>query len=62
MHFARVLRLAVDTPAGPALLLVPDAAAANYVKLSDEATPTPWQWVPPRQGEAEVDALEKRGK
>ena len=61
-HFAHVVRLAVGTAGGAALLLVPNAAAANYIKLGDDPVATPWQWMPRRQGEAEVDALDRLRK
>ena len=61
-HFAHVVRLAVGTAGGAALLLVPDAAAANYIRLGDDPVATPWQWMPRRQGEAEVDALDRLRK
>jgi hypothetical protein len=58
--YGRLVRLSTGAAGGPTLLLVPNAATANYVKLLP-ATPHPfWQWMPLRQGEAEVDALEKQ--
>jgi hypothetical protein len=59
-HFGRVLRLSVATPGGPALLIAPSAFAANYIRLLPGTAGLPWQWMPPRQGAAEVDALEKQ--
>ena len=53
---------AVGTPGGAALLLVPNAAAANYIRLGDDPVATPWQWMPRRQGEAKVDALDRLRK
>ncbi|MDB5267673.1 MAG: hypothetical protein JWP58_713 [Hymenobacter sp.] len=61
-HTGRVLRLSVDLASGPALLAVPSGVTANYVKLVAGAARTPWQWMPAKQGEAEVDALERPGK
>lgn len=58
----RLARLSADMPGGPALLTIPNTALANYVKLLPSRTAAPWQWVPPREGEAEVDALEKPRK
>ncbi|UOQ96956.1 hypothetical protein MUN81_17135 [Hymenobacter sp. 5317J-9] len=58
-HFGRPMRLSVGTPGGPALLLAPSTTAANYVRLGPRAA-SPWEWMPARQGEAEVDALEKQ--
>ena len=62
-HVGNAIRLSANTAGGPTLYFVPDAATANYVKLtvSDKAA-TPWQWVPVRKGESEVDALEKPRK
>ena len=59
-HFGRPMRLTLESAAGPALLLAPSAARANYVRLVPNAPTSPWQWMPARQGEAEVDALEKQ--
>ncbi|MBF9222021.1 hypothetical protein [Hymenobacter ruricola] len=59
-HFGRPMRLSVGTPGGPTVLLAPSTTAANYVRLVPNAPLSPWQWMPARQGEAEVDALEKQ--
>jgi hypothetical protein len=61
-YFGHPVRLSLGTPGGPALLVVPNTAIANYIKLRPAKALTPWQLVPPRQGEAEVDALEKPRK
>jgi hypothetical protein len=62
-HYGDAVRLSLDSPSGPALLLVPDATAPNYVRLLPTTTAiTPWQLMPRRQGEKEVDALEKPRK
>jgi hypothetical protein len=62
-HLDRPMRLAIDTPGGPAILMAPNTSMANYVKLLPNlAASSPWQIMPVRQGEAEVDALEKRRK
>ncbi|MBO2009381.1 hypothetical protein [Hymenobacter negativus] len=61
-HFGRAMRIGAGTPGGPALLLAPSTATANYVRLQPSSAFTPWQVMPARQGEAEVDALEKPGK
>jgi hypothetical protein len=57
-RFGQAIRLSFGTVGSPALLLVPDTTRPNYVKLLPTSA-APWQWMPPRQGEAEVDALEK---
>ena len=61
-HFGRIMRLTDGDVGGPALLLIPSASAANYIKLRAGAGPTRWQWMPPGQGEAEVDALDKQAR
>jgi len=58
----RPMRVSTGTPGGPALLFLPDAATANYLKLVSSSAISPWQYMLPRQGEAEVDALEKQRK
>ncbi|SFQ49984.1 hypothetical protein [Hymenobacter arizonensis] len=59
-HFGRPMRLSFGTLGGPATLLAPNAALANYVKLLPAAALMPWQCMSVRQGEADVDALEKQ--
>ncbi|MDO7854283.1 hypothetical protein [Hymenobacter convexus] len=61
-HLGRPMRLSMGTLGGPATLAVPSTATANYVKLLNASATSPWQWMPARQGEADVDALERRGK
>ncbi|GAB2864208.1 hypothetical protein [Hymenobacter ruber] len=59
-HFVHAVRLSAGTAGGPAFYFVPNTATANYLKLVSSGTAlTPWQAMPTRQGEAEVDALEK---
>ena len=58
-HVGRPMRLTVGMASGPALLVAPSTSTPNYVKLMPGAARSPWQWIPVRQGEAEVDALEK---
>ncbi|GAA4370856.1 hypothetical protein GCM10023185_45730 [Hymenobacter saemangeumensis] len=55
----RAVRLRTDLPGDPALLFLPDASSANYLKLLPGTARSPWRYMPPRAGEAEVDALEK---
>ncbi|MBC6696797.1 hypothetical protein [Hymenobacter sp. BT190] len=62
-YYARLMRLCLGLPAAaPCQLLVPDAARPNYLRI----TPAPtdgifWQWVDAKQGEADLDALDKLG-
>ncbi|MFD2720848.1 hypothetical protein ACFST9_19155 [Hymenobacter monticola] len=59
-HFGRAMRIGMGTAGGPALLLAPSTTTATYIRLWPTSAFTPWQLMPARQGEAEVDALEKR--
>ena len=61
-HYGSPVRLSLGKVGGPTLMAVPNTAAANYVRLSANSALSPWQWMPTRQGEAEVDALEKQRK
>jgi hypothetical protein len=61
-HFGQAVRLSMGTAGGHTLLVVPNTATANYIRLLPGATLTPWHWMPAKQGEAEVDALERPGK
>lgn len=61
-YYARMMRLCIGLPkTAPCQLLVPDVAKANYLRISPiSASPSePWQWVPSKQGEADLDALDK---
>ncbi|MBD2721913.1 hypothetical protein [Hymenobacter armeniacus] len=60
VHLGRPMRLSVGTAGGAAVLAAPSTATANYFKLLSSSAASPWQWMPARQGEAEVDALEKQ--
>lgn len=46
--------------ANPCQYLVPNPARQSYLKVDLAATPGPWQWVPPAQAEADLDALDQR--
>ena len=61
-HFGQAMRLSMGTAGGPTLLVVPNTATANYIRLRPGAALTPWHSMPATQGEAEVDALEKPRK
>jgi hypothetical protein len=39
---------------------VPNPTRQSYLKVDLAATPGPWQWVPPAQAEADLDALDQR--
>lgn len=60
-HYARVMRLCLGVPtAAPCQLLVPDAARPNYLRITTAPTDGIfWQWVAAKQGEADLDALDK---
>ena len=59
-HFGAAMRLSQGTAGGPTILVVPNTSTANYVKLQSKTALSPWQWMLPSQGEAEVDSLEKQ--
>jgi hypothetical protein len=61
LYLGRAVRFSLDQPDGPALLVVPDARAANYVRLTTQPTAY-WEWMPARLGTADVDALEQLRK
>ncbi|WP_035564617.1 hypothetical protein [Hymenobacter sp. IS2118] len=61
-HYGSPVRLSLGKVGGPTLLAVPNVATANYVKLVANSALSPWQLMPARQGEAEVDALERPRK
>lgn len=61
-HYGDAVRLGLGIGSNAALLLVPNTAAANYVRLNSTAAASPWQWMPTHLGEAEVNALEKQRK
>ena len=42
--------------------LIPDVAQPNYLRVSFSADAPLWQWVPPRQGEADLNELDRLGK
>lgn len=45
--------------ATPCQYLLPNPARQSYLRVDVAATPGPWQWVPPAQGEADLDELDK---
>jgi hypothetical protein len=58
-HYGSPVRLTLGKAGGPTLLVVPSTSTPNYVKLVPGSALSPWQWMPVRLGEAEVDALDK---
>lgn len=46
----------------PCQYLVPNTAQLNYLKINAPAAAPPWQWVPPAQGAADLDALDRLKK
>lgn len=58
-HFGNAMRLSLGKAGGPTFMAVPNTATANYVKLQAGKARSPWKWMLPAQGEAEVDELEK---
>jgi hypothetical protein len=40
--------------------LVPNMAQLNYLRIGAPDAPHPWQWMPPAQGAANLDELDKR--
>ena len=51
----------LPTPS-PCQYLVPNTAQLNYLKVNPTNASQPWQWVPARQGSADLDELDKRSK
>ncbi|MDO7874277.1 hypothetical protein Q5H93_05995 [Hymenobacter sp. ASUV-10] len=60
-YLGRAVRFSLSQPDGPTLLVVPDAKSANYLKLTTHSKAC-WEWMPPRLGAADVDALEQLRK
>jgi hypothetical protein len=59
--YARPLRLCLDGLPGTSSCqyLVPNARRHNYLRLSPAGAAQPWQWVAAKQGEADLEALDK---
>ena len=63
-RFGKPLQLCLgDWPvAKPCQYLVPNTAQLNHLKINTATSPQPWQWMPPAQGAADLDELNKRAK
>ncbi|MBD2723880.1 hypothetical protein [Hymenobacter armeniacus] len=48
--------------ASPCQQVVPNTVQLNYLKINSPKDTHPWQWMPPAQGSADLDELDKRGK
>lgn len=44
----------------PCQYLVPDKAQLNYLKINASGSASSWQWMPPAQGSADLDELDKQ--
>lgn len=63
-RFGKPLRLGLSgvSGAGSCQYLVPNTAQLNYLRINPSPAEYPWQWVPPAQGAADLDALDKLRK
>ena len=63
-HLSKPLELCIgDWPvAKPCQYLVPNTAQLNYLKINAPTDARPWQWVPPTQGAADLDELDRLAK
>jgi hypothetical protein len=63
-RFGKPLRMCLTglPLAEPCLLVVPNTSQLNYLKLDAANTRQPWQWVPPKQGAADLDELDRLKK
>jgi hypothetical protein len=63
-RFGKPMRLCLNgvPVANPCQLLVPNAAQLNYLKIDSSRNGPAWQWMPPRQGAADLDELDKLRK
>ncbi|HEX8507640.1 MAG TPA: hypothetical protein VF630_19920 [Hymenobacter sp.] len=63
-RYGKPMRLCLEglPTRSPCQYLVPNAAQLNYLKLDPANATQPWQWVPARQGSADLDELDKRGR
>jgi hypothetical protein len=64
MYYATLFSLCLtDGTQGSACQhIIPDVARPNYLRVSFSAAAPLWQWVPPSQGQAELDALDRLAK
>ena len=63
-RFGKPMRLCLNgvAVANSCQLLVPNAAQLNYLKISTGPAAQPWQWMPPAQGAADLDELDRQAK
>ena len=63
-RFGKPMRLCLSgvAVANPCQILVPNTAQLNYLKIGAGPADRPWQWMPPAQGAADLDELDKRTK
>lgn len=63
-YYATLFSLCLtDGPRGSACQhIMPDVARPNYLRVSFGPAAPLWQWVPPAQGQAELDALDRLAK
>lgn len=59
---AQPVQLCLDgmPAASPCQYLVPNVAELNYLKINAIGSDHPWQWMPPTQGSADLDELDKQ--
>ena len=63
-RFGKPMRLCLNgvAVANSCQLLVPNAAQLNYLKISTGPAAQPWQWMPPAQGAADLNELDRQAK
>lgn len=61
-HFGKPMRLCLSgmAVARPCQILVLNAAQLNFLKIENGPAARPWQWMPPVQGAADLNELDKR--
>ena len=61
-RFGKPLQVCLgDWPvAKPCQFVVPNTTQLNYLKINAPNAPQPWQWMPPAQGSADLDELDKQ--
>ena len=64
IRFGKPLRLCLSgaAPTGSCQYLVPNMAELNYLRINPSPAKHPWQWVPPAEGAAALDELDKQAK
>ncbi|MDB5234139.1 MAG: hypothetical protein JWR44_1132 [Hymenobacter sp.] len=63
-RFGKPLKLCLTgiPTAGSCQYVVPNTAQLNYLRINPATAGRPWQWVPPAQGSAELDEIDKKAK